>query len=102
MTDAQMWDLIIGFVMPLVVAVLVQTHWDQRAQAVAMFICCLVAVALEHLFILHDFTLGEGLFRSLLIVMVATIAFYKGWWKPLGTAPMIEQKTTITSAPTVT
>lgn len=98
MTDAQMWDLIIGFVMPLLVAVVAQTHWDQRARAVAMFACCLVAVVLEHLFITPDLS-GLSLARSLLVVMVSTIAFYKGWWKPIGTAPAIEQATTLRSTP---
>lgn len=99
MTELQLWDLILAFFMPLLVALVVQSHWDLRAQAITMFLVCLIITVLEHIFILKDFSLDGDLVKSFLTIMVATIAFYKGWWKPTGVAPAIEERTTLHSVP---
>jgi len=91
MTDLMMWSLIVGFFMPPVQAVIQQTHWSSRVRAGVNFVACFVA-GTGVAFFQGDFT-GRRVVGSVLVVLVTTIAVYKGTWKPTGVAPAIEAAT---------
>ena len=97
MTDLMMWSLVVGFFMPPVQAVIQQTNWSSRVRSGVNFLACLVAGA-GVAFFQGDFT-GRRFVGSALLVLVTTIAVYKGTWKPTGIAPAIEEATSPNSSP---
>ena len=97
MSNLEMWALIVGFFLPIVIAFLVQSGWSQRLQAVAAFVVCAVAAAGTAYF-QGDLT-GRRFVEAGLVILVTTIATYKGFWKPTGVAPGIEEKTNLNAGP---
>lgn len=97
MSNLEMWALIVGFFLPNVIAFLVQTGWSQRLQSVVMFAACAVA-AVVTVYLQGELT-GERFVEAGLVILVTTIATYKGFWKPTGVAPAIETKTNLNSGP---
>jgi hypothetical protein len=89
-----MWALIVGFFLPPVQAIIQQTSWGTRLRAVVNFAACAVAGAGVAYF-QGDLT-GRRFVEAGLIVLVASIATYKGTWKPTGIAPAVEAKTNVT------
>jgi len=91
MTNLMMWSLIVGFFMPPVQAVIQQTNWSSQLRAGVNFVACAVAGA-GVAFFQGDLNF-ERWIESALVVLVTTIAVYKGTWKPTGISPAIEEKT---------
>ena len=82
-----MWLLIVGFVSPLVLAVIQQPGWSNSLRSVVAFVYSFVAAA-GTLLIQGDvdFT-AKNYLTAGLTVLVATIAFYRGFWRTSGTTP---------------
>lgn len=93
MTDLEMWALIVGFALPPALSVVIQSGWSQRLQAVIAFAACAVAGAGTAYF-QGDLT-SERFVEAGLVILVTTIATYKGFWKPTGVSPGIETKTNV-------
>lgn len=91
MTDAQMWALLVGFAAPLLVAVVQRPGWSEglRALVTAGF----SVVAGTGTVWLTGSMDGRSVISSILLVLVTSIAAYKGLWKPTGVAPKIETAT---------
>lgn len=93
MSNLEMWALIVGFLLPPLLAIVMQTRWSAQVQSVVAFIACVVAGAGTAYF-QGDFT-GKRFVEAGLVVLVTTIATYKGFWKPTGVAPTIETGTNL-------
>ena len=93
MTNFQMWSLIVGFVLPPVLAVIQQSGWSDRLRAVVAFLACAVAGAGVAYF-QGDLT-AKRFVEAGLVVLVTAIATYRNFWKPTGVAPAIETKTNV-------
>jgi hypothetical protein len=93
-----MWNLIVGFVMPILIALLQQPGLKNWIRATITAVVSIVAGFLTAYFNNQlDF---QNIVSSVLVVGVAAITFYKGFWKPTGVAPAIENATSKTP-PTV-
>jgi hypothetical protein len=90
-TQLQMWNVIAGFIGPIVLSVIIQTGWSRSVQAVLAFAysagLSVVTTALESKL---DF---DNWVTSLFVVFTATISAYHGFWKPTQVAPKIEKAT---------
>lgn len=93
MSNLEMWALIVGFFLPVVLSVLIQSHWSTQVQAVFAFVACAVAGAGTAYF-QGDLT-GKRFVEAGLVILVTSIATYKGFWHPTKVAPAIEEKTTL-------
>lgn len=93
MTDFEMYALLVGFFLPPVMAIIIQTGWAERVKAVVAFAACLVAGAGTAYF-QGDLT-GKRFVSAALIVMTVGLATYRNFWKPTGIAPAIESKTNV-------
>lgn len=93
MTDTQMWALIVGFFLPLVVAVVVQTSWPSWLKSVTLFVASTV-VAFVTVYLTGDLD-GRTWLSATLVILVTAIAVYNGIWKPTKVAPAIESATNI-------
>jgi len=86
-----MWALIVGFLLPPAIAIVQQPSWTEPVRAIVTFIVCLVAGAGTAYF-QGDLT-GRRWVEASLVTLVATIATFKGLWKPTRVAPEIESAT---------
>lgn len=93
MSNFQMWSLIVGFALPPVLSVIMQSGWSQRLQAIVAFAACAVAGAGVAYF-QGDLT-GERFVEAGLVVLVTAVATYRNFWKPTGISPAIETKTNV-------
>ena len=93
MTNFEMWSLIVGFLLPPALALVMQSKWPTQFQAIVAFVACAVAGAGTAYF-QGDLT-GRRWVESGLVVLVASIATYHGFWKPTKVAPTIETKTNL-------
>lgn len=99
MANLQMWAAIVGFVLPIVMAVVNQSKWPSGLKAVAVFAASLlVSIGTVYLQGPADFTLDRWITASL-TTLVTAIATYHGLWKPTGAAPALEESTDVTSTP---
>ena len=93
MSDLAMWSLIAGFFLPPVQAIVQQQHWSQSLRAIVNFFACLLVGAGVAYF--SAALTGKTWVESALVVLVTSIATYRGTWKPAGIAPQIEAGTTV-------
>lgn len=96
MSDLEMVTLVVGFFLPVVLSVLIQTGWDKRVQSVVAFFVSALAAAAT-LYVKGDLT-GKTWVSATLIILVTAIATYHGLWKSTGVAPSIESRTNFGSS----
>lgn len=95
MTDLQLYAAIVGLLLPLGSAIIIQRHWASQVKAVAQAaISFVAAVVLTYTEGNLDGDHLRQLFMAFLIVFVPSIAAYYGFWKPTDVAPAIESATT--------
>ena|GEM_PF-3081942 len=90
--NVQYWQVITGFVLPLVLSVIIQSGWSRAAQALAAFAFSVVVTVLQ-LWIYGQLDGFTDSAQAVLMVFASSIVFYQGFWKPTGVAPAIEEKT---------
>lgn len=91
MSNLEMWALVVGFFLPPLLSVVLQAGWSAAMQSVVAFLACVVAGAGTAYF-QGDLT-GRRWVEAGLVILVTTIATYKGLWKPTRVAPLIEART---------
>lgn len=93
MSNLEMWDLIAGFALPPVIAVIQQKDWGHGFRAVVTFVIALGVAAIT--VAIHEGGWSADTWvESALLTLVTAIATYKGFWKPTGVAPALEDATT--------
>ncbi len=90
------WELIVGFLMPILIAFFVRPGLSQEVQSMIMLgIAAVVTVVGAILLKQVSFEPDDLVFTFLKLTM-STIVFYKGIWKPIGVAPVIERNLGVT------
>jgi peptidoglycan/LPS O-acetylase OafA/YrhL len=97
MTNLAQIAAVIGFALPLVVAVVQQHHWPRWLKTIIGVVCALAAsIATPAIYTnLTWHTWGT----SFVVILVAMLTTYRNVWEPVGATPFIEAKTTIGSPP---
>lgn len=81
MTDLDMWNAIVAFVLPLVVAAIIAKPWENWLKiTISVFASLIVAGVTASL----SGDLGANLTRSILVVLFGAMVAYRSFWKPLG------------------
>jgi hypothetical protein len=81
------WQIILAFLLPLALQVITSRLYDRNQQALAAFAVSVVVV-LVGMFISGELQRGGlDVVTTPLKVLVAVIAFYKGFWNPIGVTP---------------
>lgn len=93
-SNLQLWASVVGFLVPIVTAIIIRQGWSAAAQSVANFFVAAVA-AVGTQYFEGNLASGnlDGLVRTFLIVFVASIASYHGFMRPTNIAPKIEALT---------
>lgn len=98
MSNLQMWSLIIGTLMPPLMALVQQPRWTNTVRSVVMVISSIIVGAGTAYFENDQVFVGKSVLQAILTVAIAAIASYHGFWKPTGIAPKIEQATSTQAA----
>lgn len=91
MSNLAMWSVVVGFFLPAVIAVIQQPTWSQGVRAAVTFVVALVAGAGTAYF--NGDLSGADWVSASLIILVSSIAIYKGLYQPTGIGPKIETAT---------
>lgn len=91
MTDLELWAVIVGFFVPVVLSVINQPTWSSRRKSTVAFIFAVFVGAITA-WLQGDLN-GRSVVSAILLVLVLSITTYKGFWKPTGVAGAIEVKT---------
>lgn len=100
MRDLIITSGVVGSLLPILVAFILQTHWKDSAKSVVTFILCVIA-AIVTLWATGELDISsanfnaENLIATFLVIYGSAQAFYRGLWRPTGTAPAIEDRTTL-------
>lgn len=97
MSNLEMWSLVVGFLLPPVLSIVQQPRWSETTQSVVAFLACALAGA-GTAFFQGDLT-GRRFAEAGLVILVAAIATYKGFWKPTKISPAIEALTSPSTSP---
>ena len=87
-SNIEMWALITGFFLPLIVAALIRTKWPSWARATFAFLACMGAAA-GTVALTGQLTTANWVAGSL-TVLVAAITSFKGIWQQIGVVQKIE------------
>jgi hypothetical protein len=86
-------ELLVGaFVLPLVLALIMQAGWSQPVRAAVFALASVGTAALMHW---QDWNDTKSLAQSVVLVLISAGTLYKTFWKPTGIAPVIEAATTL-------
>lgn len=88
-----MYSGLIGFFLPVIMAVILQSWWSDRVKAIAAFAVSMIAGAGTAYFS-GNFD-GRDVVTCALITLTVGISTYYGFWKPTGLAPALQAATTI-------
>ncbi len=86
-------NLGIGDLMPLLIAMLLQSQWTQYKKAVASFLICVAAAFVTSL--ANDMVTWKSLMYGIPAVVVAASATYQSIWKNTNIVPWIQKVTDI-------
>lgn len=90
-----LWLLAVGFFSPLVIAVIQQSRWSPRRQAIVAFLFYLVVAAVTAW--LQGIFTAFGIVTAFLVIFVTAATAYRNLWKPTGIAPAIQAATPIST-----
>ncbi len=87
-----LWSTIVGFLLPPVLAVVMQARWRPEVKGMVAFVACLIA-ATGTVTIQGQIGDGTALTTSFLLIFSGAIATYRLYWHPTGITPAIERPT---------
>jgi hypothetical protein len=90
-SNLAMWSLIIGFINPVVIALIQQPTWTPKIRAVVAFIFSAL-VAIPTAYFTGDLE-GKSYVTAALLIAVSAMTSYKSFWRPTGVAPTLEVAT---------
>lgn len=92
MSNLDIWSLVVGFALPPLIAFVSSAHWPSWARALMAVIVCMVGGGVTAA--VSGYYTGVPLLRAVMLTLIATLGFYRVFWRPSGVAPWIERKTT--------
>lgn len=95
MSDLEMWSLLIGALLPPLVAVVQQPRWPSWVRAAVGVVASVVAGGVTTYLVLDDAMWEQGMLHAILLVAVAAWTSYRNFWTPTKIAPWVEEKTVV-------
>lgn len=92
MSDLDLWSAVVGFVLPLLIAVVTRARWSSELKGAVTVAACAIGGTMTAL--LNGGLHGASVIRAALVVAASTVLFYATLWHPSGIAPAIEEMTT--------
>lgn len=95
MKDLVLTSGIVGFLLPFLIALVNQAHWQAGLKAVVAFAICLIG-AFVTTWAEDKLSLSNYIISALTVFALARTS-YAGLWRPTGAAPSLEASTTVSS-----
>lgn len=92
---------LVGALLPIIIAIVVQTEWSKPAKAVVSFVLCLIGAAISSYFS-GDVRLTDPDWDWVVwfgVIYAAAMTMYARFYRPTNVAPAIEQRTNLRSTP---
>jgi hypothetical protein len=96
LTTQDMWTILVGFLLPNVIALINQTHWSKPLRAIVSFVVCVLTAIID--VIIQGNWNGHDMTRTLVLIAFVAYTSYQLFWKPSNITPAIESATS-TNAP---
>jgi hypothetical protein len=90
--DITLTSIIVGSVLPNLIAVMVSPSWRSELRGLVTFLICTLAGA-AIAWLQGDLASATDVGAAVVAVLVTSQVMYASLWKPSGIAPAIEQKT---------
>lgn len=97
-TDITLTSIVIGSLLPNVIAIIVQPSWRKEIRGLAAFGICVIAGGLIAL-VQGDIGRGSDVATSVVAVLITSQVLYQALWRPSGIVPTIERVTTVRVVP---
>ncbi len=85
------WTALVSFVMPFLVSVLVQSHWNETTKRLVAFVACVAATVIQ--LSIQGRLDVEHLFPTALATFTGSQVLYLHFFKPLGLTQPVEEFT---------
>lgn len=92
--DITLTGIVVGTLLPNVIAIVVQPHWRGEVRGLVAFAVCVVA-GLVVATLQGDLGDGRDLATSVVAVLITSQVLYQTLWRPSGIAPGIESGTSL-------
>lgn len=91
MSNLAQWSALVGFVLPLLVAIVQQSHWSRAVRTVIGIIAVIISAGVTA-FVENKLNWNNW---ATSLIAIATVAFttYRNVWVPLGAADWVEAVT---------
>jgi hypothetical protein len=96
LSTADMWTILVGFLLPNVIALINQSHWAKPLKAIVSFVVCVLTAIIDVL--IQGNWNGHDITRTLVLVAFVAYTSYQLFWKPSTIAPQIEAATSTRAA----
>ncbi len=93
-TDITLTGVVVGSLLPNVIAIAVQPTWRSETRGLVAFGICAVAGLLIAL-LQGDIRHGQDVAAGVVTVLITSQVLYQTLWRPSGIAPAIEEGTAI-------
>ncbi len=94
--DITITSIVVGSLLPNLIAIIVQPRWRSEARGLATFAICVVAGLLIAL-LQGQIGSGQDVATSVVAVLITSQVLYQTLWRPSGIAPAIEKATSTTT-----
>lgn len=94
MSNLAQWSALVGFVLPILVSVVVQSKWSRAVRTVIGVAASLAASVVTAL--VESNLSGQTWATSSIWVLTTAMVSYRNIWVPIGAAPWVEKKTNVT------
>jgi len=91
LSNGDLWRILVGFLMPLVIAAINQRTWRSQIKAAVMFGASVVVAAITLFF--QGGVDWTDYPRAFLLIFTTAQLGYLAWWKPSGVTDAIETAT---------
>ena len=92
MAALENWQVITGFLLPLLMAAIIQSSWSRGLKSLATMVASLIITGVARALQSEAVVVPELVIQGLELFAL-TIPFYLGVWKPTEVAPKIEAAT---------
>ncbi len=89
-TDITLTSIVIGSLLPNIIAIVIQPEWRREARGLVAFGICIVAGVLIAL-LQGDIDRDGDVATSVVAVLITSQVLYQALWRPSGIAPAIER-----------
>jgi hypothetical protein len=82
MTNSEMFSFLVGALLPAILAIIIRRRWTNDVKATIAFLACVpAALGTAYFNGVLAFASRKEITTDVLIIMVATFAFYEGFYK---------------------